>query len=124
MSEAMSQWWLGAIGTMMKELGPEATMKAYVPAMRQTGRDWAQRFVKEKGYKGHDAMATVSVIRMWERMMGVEGKVPESSPEGVVVKNTSCPLSKAMPEACRSLECAIWSIWTSSVQATASFPST
>jgi hypothetical protein len=93
---------------MTTAMGPEATMKAYGPVKRQIGRDWPQRFVKEKGYKGHDAVATASVIRMWERMMGIEGQVLESSPERVVVKNTKCPLSKAMPEACKSLDCAIW----------------
>ncbi|MCG7845190.1 MAG: L-2-amino-thiazoline-4-carboxylic acid hydrolase [Methanomassiliicoccales archaeon] len=108
LSEAMSQWWLGAIGTMMKTMGPEETMKAYGPTMRQIGRDWATRFVKEKGYKGNDAIATASVIRMWEKMMGIEGKVLEASPNRVVVKNTKCPLSGAMPQACSSLECAIW----------------
>ncbi len=108
LGQAMSQWWLGAIATMMKAMGPEAAMKAYGPTMRQIGRDWANQFVREKGFKGHDAMATASVIRMWESMMGIEGKVLEASPDKVVVRNTSCPLAKAMPQACQSLECAIW----------------
>jgi len=108
LSDAMSQWWLGAIATMMKAMGPEATMKAYGPTMRQIGRGWAERFVKEKGYHGHDAMATAAVIRMWEGMMGIQGKVLEASPDKVVVRNTACPLAKAMPQACESLECAIW----------------
>jgi len=108
LSDAMSQWWLGALATMNKALGPEAAMKAYGPTMREIGRGWAQRFVEEKGHQGNDAMATASVIRMWEKMMGIEGKVIEASPERVTVRNTKCPMSKAMPEACKSLDCAIW----------------
>jgi predicted hydrocarbon binding protein len=98
----------GAIGTMLKDMGPEATMKAYGPTMREIGRNWANRFVKERNFTGHDAIATASVIRMWEKMMGIEGKVVESSPNRVFVQNAKCPLAKAMPEACKSLDCTIW----------------
>ncbi len=90
LSDAMSQWWLGAIATMMKAMGPEAAMKAYGPTMRQTGRGWAERFVKEKRIPwarryGYQA----AVIRMWEGMMGIQGKVLEASPDKVVVRNTA-----------------------------------
>ena len=107
LSEAMGQWWLGAIGTMMKTMGPEATMKAYGPTMRQIGRDRASRFIKEKGYKGHDVMATASVIRIWEKMMGIEGQFLEASTGRVVFRNTKCPLSGTVPQARPSLEYAM-----------------
>jgi predicted hydrocarbon binding protein len=105
--EAMSGWWLAALGTLVKTLGPEAAMKAYGPAMREIGKQKTAEMVQKMGSPGSDAIGLASLVDFWEEAMGIEGKVIEVSPEKVVKINTKCPMSKTMPEVCVSMECAV-----------------
>ncbi|OPY31737.1 MAG: hypothetical protein A4E32_01339 [Methanomassiliicoccales archaeon PtaU1.Bin124] len=104
---ALAMWWVATVDAFVRTVGQEKALIALTPVFRQIGRQDALKVAMDKKIIGHDAIALATYVNFWEEMMGIQGKIVESTPDRVVKENYSCPLARGPPEACKLLELSI-----------------
>jgi len=93
------------IATFMQALtdkfGSEEALKFIRPYLVKMGKEMTEVGRQMLGIEGKDAIAIGTLNRVFEeRILKVEGKVTEASPDKVVAVNTACIFQDCKPEVC------------------------
>jgi len=93
------------IATFMQALtdkfGSEEALKFIRPYLVKMGKEMTEVGRQMLGIEGKDAIAIGTLNRVFEeRILKVEGKVTEASPDKVVAVNTACVFQDCKPEVC------------------------
>jgi len=93
------------LATFMQALtdkfGSEEALKFIRPYLVEHSKRSAEVAAPMLGITGKDAIAIGTLMRIFEeRILKVEGKVTEASPDKVVAVNTACVFQDCKPEVC------------------------
>jgi len=86
---------------LIDKFGSEEALKFIRPYLVEYGKRSAEVSAPMLGIEGKDAIAIGTLMRIVEeRILKVEGKVTEASPDKVVAVNTACVFQDCKPEVC------------------------